>query len=201
MKTVKFLVCLTLITVISANLYAQQTTGQKNEIKLGYGFITGTEFGMATSDIFGTLFIHMIGLDIKSTSVSAYGIPTIEYNRVIKPWLNVGGTMGINPIFTRFELKSGTEVSYDLYCIPVMAQIKFKYIHQEMVNLYSALEGGACIQFWQDNSGSKTISDGCVTGAFHATVLGISVGKTIGGFMDWGFGYRGLVNFGIVARF
>ncbi len=42
---------------------------------------------------------------------------------------------------------------------------------------------------------------GVLTGPEMVNLFGIRIGKEIGAFMEWGFGFRGMVNVGISGKF
>jgi hypothetical protein len=76
----------------------------------------------------------------------------------------------------------------------------FHHYDKGNVAIYSL--AGLAHYFTQDqmiNYSDQTYSDGGMT--FQATPLGVRFGKTVGVFAELGFGYKGILNFGIGSKF
>lgn len=201
MKT-KIFFPLLLALLISFNLvYSQEYPNGKNEIRLGYGILTGPEMANSLMSIWPAIGMEIFKDTIKDYTCSFYGTPFFEYHRFLKPWVSLGGSLSFNPISTAITSTNKHEFTYNYYLISIMPKVTFYYLNKGIVSMYSGLEAGGSLILWKDRQGCTTLSDQGFTMAFQVTGFGVRVGKDIGGFMEWGIGFRGVVNFGLSARF
>jgi hypothetical protein len=181
---------------------AQEKTTLKNEFRVGYGMLTGVEMANAIFSIWPAIGYNAILRDtIADYSPSFYGAGGLEYSRHLKPWVSIGISATINPINTYLKSIRGYEYTWTYYLLSVMPRVDFYYLNKGVVSLYSGLQVGASFIFWNDKTGNTNYYDFGVTPAFHVNAFGIRIGKEIGGYMEWGYGFRGIVNFGVSAKF
>lgn len=187
--------------LLLSNLNAQEVNQSKNEVRLGYGALTGPEMANALFSIWPAIGIQIFKDTITDYRCSFYGVVSLEYSRRIKPWLNIGITATVNPISTLINSKSGFEFSYNYYLFTLMPRVDFYYINRGIFSMYSGIQVGASMILWQDRTGSSVTNDAGMSAAFHLNAFGMRVGKEIGVFMEWGYGFRGVVNFGVSGKF
>ncbi|NCA75524.1 MAG: hypothetical protein EOM90_04250 [Alphaproteobacteria bacterium] len=198
----KFFLPFLLALLISFNLvYSQESPAGKNEIRIGYGVLTGPEMANSLISIWPAIGIEIMKDTIKDYTCSFSGVPTLEYNRFLQPWVSVGGSLSFNPISTEITSTKGFRFTYSYYVLSVMPKVNFYYLRKGIFSMYSGVEAGCALILWRDRQGQTTVTDGGMSFAFQVNGLGIRIGKEIGGFMEWGFGFRGVVNFGLSARF
>lgn len=202
MKTKPTLVIAMLLSV-AVTLSAQNNTGKPNanEVRISYGILTMPEMFNSMMATWSAIGISISMDSVTDYNTSLHGVATLEYNRFVSKWLTVGGSMSINPINTVLKTKSDLTLTWSYYVFNVMPKVNFYYINKDMISLYSGIEAGLATIMWTDRQGSTTKTDFGFTTAFHVNAFGIRVGKQIGGFMEWGFGFRGVANFGLSARF
>lgn len=201
MKTRPFLLLTIVLVLLGASVNAQEYKPGKNEIRLGYGFLTGPEMANSLLSIWPAIGMT-IGKDTISDYMSSfYGVADLEYNRFLKKWVSIGVSVSLNPISTLIKTKHGKDLTWNYYIINVMPKVNFYYLNKGILSLYSGVETGAAIILWRDRQGSTTLSDSGVSWAFHVNVFGIRIGKEIGAYMEWGLGFRGVVNLGISGKF
>lgn len=201
MRTKIVFTCLFALLILSSTGYSQDHATNKNEIRLGYGMLTGPEMANSLMSIWPAIGMEIFKDTIKDYTCSFYGTPFFEYNRVLQPWISLGGSLSFNPISTAITSTNKHEFTYNYYLISIMPKVTFFYMNKGIISMYSGLEAGAALILWKDRQGHSTMSDQGFTMAFHVTGFGVRVGKDIGGFMEWGIGFRGVVNFGLSARF
>jgi hypothetical protein len=201
MKTKILFVLFLSMGILYNTVSAQDLPATKNEIRLGYGVLTGPEMVNSLMSMWPAIGIHMLLDTIRDYRCSFYGVASLEYMRIIKPWLRVGISATVNPISTLLTSKSGFEFSYSYYLFTLMPRVDFYYINKGIFSMYSGIEVGASLILWQDRTGSSVSNDTGVRAAFHINAFGVRVGKDIGAFMEWGYGFRGMVNLGISGRF
>jgi len=200
-KNVLFCVVIA-VTFLAETSVAQENPLPKNEIRVEYGMLTGVEMANAIYSIWPAIGISVISRDtIADYSPSFYGVAGMEYIRHLKPWISIGTSVSLNPINTYIRSKKGYEFTYSYYCLSVLPRVDFYYMNKGMFSMYSGIQVGASFIFWTDKKGNTTDTDFGVSPAFHINAFGIRVGKDIGGFMEWGYGFRGVFNFGVSAKF
>jgi len=198
----KYAVITMCLIALVMNAFAQENTGKtnRNEVRISYGFLTMPETANSLMSLWTAIGINISMDTVTDYNSSFHGIATLEYNRFLNKWLTLGGSMSINPINTIIKTKSDLTLTWSYYVFNVMPKVNFYYLNKDMVSLYSGAEIGITAIMWSDRQGSTTKNDLGVAAAFHLNMFGIRVGKQIGGFMEWGFGYRGVVNFGVSAK-
>lgn len=201
MKIKTFLTCLIVITVAGNACFAQETSLDKNEIRLGYGFLTGPEMVNSLFSLWPAIGVSIFKDTIRDYQCSFYGAADLEYNRFLKKWVSVGVSLSLNPISTLITTKSGINLTWNYYLVNVLPKVTFYYVNKGILSLYSGVEIGAALILWKDRQGSKTTYDNGFSAAFHLNAFGMRVGKQIGAYMEWGYGFRGAVNFGISGKF
>lgn len=107
---------------------------------------------------------------------------------------------------TNADLSSGSDVIgeslREFYTIAAEWDIHF--LRLETYQMYGG--GGIGVTFiFEDNSfylpGYNTYSDSRVYPNFDFTIIGLRFGRQIGGFVEFGFGYKGLLRFGVSGQF
>jgi len=206
MKTRLTIILFVLLGLLSPSLKAQEkplskTDFQKNEFNLGYGMLTGPEVASAMSfTMFSLIGIGILRDTVKSINPSAYGIVSLNYLRYLAPWVSVGASASINPITMSIKSTHGYDFDYSMYLLSIMPRVNFYYYNHKWMALYSGVEAGVSLDVYNNRSGNgHSISSGAGF-AFHVNAFGFRMGKEIGGFMEFGYGFRGVVNFGISAR-
>ncbi len=201
MKIKTFLACLVVITITGSACLAQETMKAKNEVRLGYGILTGVEMVNSLYSIWPAIGIKIMSDSISDYTCSFYGVADLEYSRLINRWLSVGVSLNVNPVSSVIKTKAGKEISWNYYVISVLPRVDFIYLNKGIFSMYSGIQAGAALVLWQDRQGSTTSYDSGISAAFHINAFGLRVGKEIGAFMEWGYGFRGVVNFGISGKF
>lgn len=85
-------------------------------------------------------------------------------------------------------------------CYTVASELDFRYIRKEKFTMYSLI--GLGYTFVDDHS-EPTETGERLENHFdmHVSFLGFRYGKDLGGFIELGAGYKGLINFGMNYRF
>lgn len=190
-----------LIVSICSCIISNSTKAQKNEINVSYGTVTSSEISELFSE---TILTGFTGGLYSFKNFKSTGAINVDYYRSASKRFKFGGAF-IYEQFSREisfnkEFSGKTKNNY----ITVMPQIKFLYIAKPAFELYSGLGLGASLRnetFDPKETNTKKQKDSEIFMAFHANLLGIRVGKKLGGFAEIGFGNKGLINAGISYRF
>lgn len=84
----------------------------------------------------------------------------------------------------------------------IAAEGEFRYVDRPAFELYSGLGLGIGIfaQKYLPDNGAVEKKAGAYPD-FHIALIGLRAGKRFGGFAEFGFGYKGMFNFGAFAKF
>jgi hypothetical protein len=76
-------------------------------------------------------------------------------------------------------------------------------VKQEVIQLYTMLGLGVTLNTEKGsyNSTGDTDTETSSNLAFQVTPIGMRIGRKLGGFAELGFGYKGIMNFGLSYRF
>jgi hypothetical protein len=201
MKNTHIFTLIMVFGVMTISVYAQEKGHEnRNEFRFGYGMVTAPEVANSLLTLWPAIGIKILD-SITDYNASFHGVANMDYNRKIAKWCTLGGSLSINPVSTIITTKGGLNLTWNYYIFNLMPRINFCYLNREMVTLYSGLEAGAALVFWKDRKGPETLTDTDIIPAYHINFFGLRVGKQIAGFIEWGYGHRGMVNVGVSARY
>lgn len=213
-----------LLSVIVFGTKAQETKGSisshevewNNYISLGSGFLTRQGFRDFGDTFIKEEFKNLYPNDeIWVGNVnSSQDIPVIElrYKYLVIPKIAIGirgsyvrykhdGTLAIN---NGHNFHADWNISY----FTGMADFNFIYVDKEFVKLYAGLSAGVShynLKFDKvsnpEHNDLLDKSEKRLYFAYEIIAFGITFGKRFGGFAEVGYGYSGMINFGVYARF
>ena len=128
------------------------------------------------------------------------GAFSLSYMYGIKKWL----WLGVSATYTSFyqnvydfsHQKVATNSGHKMAIVPM---IRFMYINKENFNLYSACGIGASFGLYNDKEMDARNFN--MHPVIQLTGIGVSVGKDLRGFAEFGCGPRGIFNCGVQYRF
>ena len=192
MKTV---ICLSLF-LFSSNI---RSLGQKissHEIQIGYGPFAREHVLLDAIDNFGRSIIREPNKQIifsKTYSVTY----RYQANKRMAVSINAGFASGASR--KKYLFESINNYTHNSYMVTFEA--KFNYLIKPNLRLYYF--GGAGGFLMREKNLSRT-SDPYKTYAYHTfqvSPIGVRLGKKIGIFAEIGYGYKGIINMGISAKF
>ena len=142
-----------------------------------------------------------IGDDVDIDEISYSGGWYMGYRRIIEEHVLVGGIMGYE---RNASTLSGSDVNgeYSIANYTFAGEAAFAYIARPKFRLYSG--GGigfkVCHHTYDQQSGPVHKAN-LIEPALHLSYLGFSIGEEAAFTMEWGFGYKGMLNFGLSLRF
>jgi hypothetical protein len=182
------------------------TAQAKSPQKSKYPSIAGTHEFSAS---FGALSLNkFVSRDLYKHDDYYYGVKRnggalfLNYKYWFKDWANLGVSIGYQKYQEEFEYKHILSGSYQRNSSLFTAAIESKIVVRErgILQYYQILGVG---YFHLDrNYNSPTPYDKEQSGyaTFQYTPLGIRIGKTIGGFIELGIGYKGILNGGLFYK-
>ena len=168
----------------------------RNEICVGYGVLTSMD--MAVSMVYLISLPFFWGVEVYEPHYS--GAFFMAYQNKVSDRVRLSGTIAYEKI--RLE---GVTTNYTNTgnCYTVLGGVKFRYNKiTGKVDLYGRFDLG--IMFFDNrelgvDSPADTYTPSEV--AFQISPIGVRFGKQIGGFLEFGYGNLGMINFGIDCRF
>ena len=202
----KIFACLFLSILFSTTLWGQadQKPTQnypRQEVSISYGDVL-----LAISPIYNTQGTSnypnhnwFAPNTYKGDEVSP-GAFSLSYMYGIKKWL----WLGVSATYTSFyqkvydfsHQKVATNSGHKMAIVPT---IRFMYVNKESFNLYSAFGIGASFGLYNDKE--MDIHNFNMHPVIQFTGIGVSVGKSLRGFAEFGCGPRGIFNCGVQYRF
>jgi len=191
-----------LCTVIVFSAAAQESSKANNDIRLGYGYYSASDLDIINRDAFGIVLRHIIFRDsLLSSKFLSSGIFMLQYQHQFNKVIHFGGVFTFNPLSTTLEFKNGTTETDSWFTYSLMPRMDFYYINKGIFSMYSGFAVGvsyfSCHSKFNDQA-DQTVTN--VSWAYQINALGIRLGKKVGGFIELGFGYQGIVNLGISAK-
>lgn len=189
------------IIVCAILLFGTQTYSQEHEISAGMGLGSTNQilegflsFGSAFSaGFFDTSFLD------KTKSLGEF---RLEYAYTPKEKWHFGGAFSYN--YSEFDaVKNGEKLGEQTNTYYTIAgEASYSFLKKESLRLYALLGAGATfgnVNRTEYTHQEKYRSQGALFN-FQITPIGIRYGKDWGGFAELGFGYRGVLSFGVFYR-
>lgn len=127
---------------------------------------------------------------------------SLDYGYRVNEWLSVGGslawTAGICNLYDRQTHEHWDTMHVDY--LSLMPTVRFTWLRRNIVELYSSLGATAGIEHWMHYTNGKQHTYRPYL-SYDIKPIGISVGRRWYGFMEAGYGARGIVNVGVGHRF
>lgn len=174
----------------------------KNEFYASYGFFSSQELLTGFTDLLGAMFTFTEG-DFK---VSGVGGPIqFGYKRVLDDYLGVGITGSYTEFNSEYIKKSDKSVLFtttNRYWA-VMVKLDFYYVTNEWVQMYSGGSFGVInwdrTQIISDDP--KPYKHNETLPSYQLNLFSLRVGKSLGGYFEFGFGTSGIYNLGVSYKF
>ncbi len=193
---------LALILFSSSSAYAQeQWENRRHDISAGYGVITYDEVTGVMSSVLTTILTLA---NANRQNMRWTGAFSLGYKYRAGKLFPVGISVSYEKMSSDLTNKDGDLVGWENgEYITIMAEGQIRYVRKRVFQMYSGLGLGytfasSDIRFVNDAQSNK---DHFNHFNFQANLLGFRVGTVVGGFLELGFGYKGIVNFGISAQF
>lgn len=197
-----------LILILALGLISQNAVSQekKHEISMGVGLLSDVQLMAAFTDAFGTLFT--LGYGIEPGNKYNFFMPSVNYRYSFAKWFSLGATFCFdkNNVFITTDVNGDGNIQleevenkaeHNRYYYTAAVEGIFNYMNKPAVRLYGFVGFGGTLT----NVPSFKVFKNTIMPNFQVTPIGISFGRTIAGFAEFGFGYKGFLNMGIAYRF
>lgn len=191
--------CLLFLLLIMVSTAISQT--QKISVEASYGFVSGDRILSGTEDILGQVVTLGMGVEKENQQFVGPVGWTVRYH--------FSETHAVG-LVACYEQSTGDLVNNEDLVVGdfvrqrfvLATEFKLTYLNAKQVQLYGT--SGIGYTFGTDeynypNEESTPANKQHL--AVYFSPFGIRVGNTIGGFFEMGYGYKGIVNMGVSARF
>ena len=186
-----------LLIVFTGSIKAQD---RAHEISVSVGAGTIYDFLELYSDVFATVFTLGYYQETNQTNSPAIGV---SYKYYLTKRFSLGGDFTYQSMTADAVTGGNPAGTIDKAYYSLAARADFNYIAKPVFKLYSGIGLGYC-QYNQKYSpidgGSQDTSDAGLL-AVQLNAIGLKFGGKLGGFLELGYGYRGVVNVGLFAAF
>jgi len=82
-----------------------------------------------------------------------------------------------------------------------IARVQFNYVNKPFIKMYSGIGIGITVNFGKGKIGSDEYSERKIWPGGQLTLMGMRIGRALGGFFEFGFGSYGIINAGLSYKF
>lgn len=191
------------VSIILLAAFLQPVIGQdkKHDLSLSYGIVTTDQ----VVDIFETILTAAFSFgNYTKKNLEYTGAKFITYKYGVTKRLKAGATFGIDGV--KGDLyNANTEDFFGTFSTnhyTIAAEADLRYINTNWFEMYSGLGLGYTFtrQYGEDNTGVSDVTNSRHV-AFQLNLAGFRFGKNFGAYLETGFGYKGILNFGLSYRF
>ncbi len=189
--------------MIGSIILSTYSFSQEHQVSVGMGVGSTPQIIDAFMEIgsdFSLIFFHATSTLNKTNNIGEY---RLAYGYTPKDRWNFGGAFSFNQ--SQFDVVSteGKIGERVINYYTLAAESSYYFMKKEKLKLYALLGAGATLGSLKEKdflSDKENRSRGTFFN-FQITPIGISYGKQWGGFAELGFGYRGILSFGVFYNF
>ncbi len=192
------LLCLLMFIASSNNLFAQRE--YDNDISMGYGLVTSNQIFDVTADVLTSVILP----GIYSTSNTQFsGGFIFNYKNSISDNWNAGLTFSYDFITKDVFIQREKRGDLDRKYMTIAGEIDYRYFKREIFQMYSLV--GIGYTFLRDKYmpivENEISNDSSGFFNFQISLIGLRIGKELAFYTEFGFGYKGILNFGLSYQF
>lgn len=191
------IVCVIFLTFGTTVVKAQEIG--KHEVNLTYSDGIPMTFVEGFSNALSSAILGQ-KLNSETTSSGNFGL---GYRYQITERIRVGGDVAFQQEQTKQSDKNNKPIAKrtNNYFM-VMPTLSFSYIKTEWLDFYGSAAAGVILDRYTSTEPNKpAVKDNNVDFAFQVNPAGLRVGKKLGGFVEAGFGHRGIISAGLNYKF
>jgi hypothetical protein len=156
-------------------------------------------------DAFTGILSYPASLGIISTSnLKSTGAMHINYKFAIENKWILGATTGFSDTTQDISVNNAVIGEQKYRALTFAIESDYRYISNPSFQIYSGLGAGITInkgEFEPNSTKETSIHDNSSYFNYKVTALGLRVGKKLAGFLELGFGYKGILSAGISYQF
>lgn len=171
-----------------------------HDLTASYGFATSYQIMDVIEDVLVATFSFGT---YEKEDYNYSGALFVSYKYAPSYRINTGVALGIDRVsgdLIQNDVKYGdfTESHTTL-----ALEADYRWVKQEVIQFYTMLGLGYTLntETGSYNTTGQTDTETSSNVAFQVTPIGMRIGRKLGGFAELGFGYKGIMNFGLSYRF
>lgn len=191
----------TLLFIVAMMLFTTALAQEsKHEVRVGYGLVSSNMVIDAFSDFLAT---GLTAGYYTSKNKSFTGAFNLGYKYAISDVAHLGGTFayekGSSDAYYNWGVKGG---KFRNEYFTIAPELDVEYFKTDLLSVYAlaGVGGTFTTRNYTSNEGEKE-DESTLYFNFQVTPVGVKVGKSVGVFGEFGFGYKGLLNLGLFAKF
>ena len=192
----KYIIIISLLLVFSATIFAQD---KKHEIVLGYGVMTN----YAIEEVLKNITVTIVTLGLYDTEYeSGTGAFLLGYRYFPSEKFSIGIDVAytkINDVVKSHDTVVVGNIERHFYTLAPYAV--YNYIKKEKFRLYSGIGLGYAFgkdNYKPNNGAEENENFGRI--AYQLNAIGVRFGTKVGGYVEFGYGYKGMLNFGVSVK-
>jgi len=199
----KKIILILIMAIMLSKSYGQVVSPtHHNEIAGSYGILTSNQIINVFKDVFSVIF-SFGNFDKQNIEYSGGWFLTYKY--LPKNNFLINASVGLD--MCKGDLIGDDQVKYGEFKTTYTSAIvgfDYRYLNQELIQLYSGLDLGVTLCRSSGTQSDSGITDSMWDGSylnFQINLLGVRVGRSLAGFAELGYGYKGMINGGVSLQF
>lgn len=193
------------ITMLSVTVFAQEIVPfRKTELVISYGAYSIPDISFELG-AFEKVFIHgdFSKDSVRFSDASSSGSISAGYHRYLGKIVAIGFSATINAIRHSIEFDRETSFRSSATVVSFMPAINFHYIRTNLFSVYGGGSAGVAAWIYATDYTDNSLNSSGIKWmlAYQLTLIGMRVGKDVGGFVEMGCGYQGMVKAGLSLKF
>lgn len=194
----KGLLIFLLISFSFTGLKAQFASYNKHDVSLSYGFFSPDQFMSVESTMLNDQFDDKRYVRDNFSSMGNIFLTYRHVNRAETVFWGVSLGYGQTKSEIYYVGQYAGELNRTFYTLAFEGQ--YRYVNKGLIQVYSGL--GLGVTYGQETLSATAYhpvesSGDILRVAYQLNVAGIRVGEKFAGFAEFGYGYKGIVNFGL----
>jgi hypothetical protein len=210
----RFTLLATSFLLASSLLASGQTNYPRHEINLGYGYLSKEQIhngvlslnkvdkGPSDQEQIISKLYEGTGLNPSLSDIKRTGAVVLGYKIAVTHWLWAGVSVAFDKEHSDISTWEKTDSryikvgSYSRTALSIAAEAKAVYFAKGLVSIYGSAGFGSCIIDQKIEGNTKTDNRASNYFTLHLSPFGLRIGRKAGGFLETGFGYKGICHLG-----
>jgi opacity protein-like surface antigen len=181
----------------STKIYSQEKT---HTFEVGIGLWNTNEI----INTFSNMIVSSLPDNIKMEDDNSYGSIHLGYKYNLTNRFALGGFMAFDYVKSKGFFEGNEAGIFHKRHYTLAIEVEYAYIRFEIFTMYGLAGIGGTLytlKYEDHNNSNQDDSNTNPYVTFQVIPIGLRFGKNVGGFLEFGFGYRGIVNAGMFVKF
>lgn len=182
----------------------------RHEVYVSAGLVSAQDILEIGKNLFVTIGSGVVAaivtggeVQLEDTDASGSGLYGVGYHYFVSKNFK----LGLSAQYARYDVSrsfsNGLSASETDTWVTLLVEPKGQWIDGRVAQLYSGVGLGASFYRSEGRSSAReeVFTDNRTFFSFQVTPIGVRFGRAVGGHLELGFGYKGLINIGLSGRF